>query len=419
MCSRKAILFSGLLAGGLGVLFSVAGCGQPTTPPPRSQPTAASSAEKKLTSPRGNVRPELPRSESGDGHAATYVGKAVCAGCHRPEAEKHDHSGHARTFLASRLSPQARELDGKTVIDPERGTSFTYHFHPEQGLSVSLPQQGNRTISLQYALGSATHAVTFLGLWNSAEPGQAEQTRGLEHRISVFPGAKQQRWNLSPGHAGKKAEGRWGEFGIEQDSAAVAACIHCHNTTAQVERGQLTNLRENVLCEKCHGPGSRHVSAAEAGSTHPRELQFLPENYTAEQQVEMCGRCHRVPEMVDTRLIRREEAFITRFPPVGLKQSRCFKESTKRISCTFCHDPHAPASHDEKWYAARCLQCHTPAGGEATACPVSPDVNCIHCHMPAVPSVHEVAFTDHWIRVRDRRDPQPPYAIPAPRRERP
>lgn len=349
---------------------------------------------------------------------AQIVGIQTCARCHPSQAEAFATSGHSRTFAHTRQSEIARSLHGQTFVDPERKYSYLYQFDPQNGLSVSIPGKIDRQFPLQYALGSGTHAVTFIGLVPNRKPEGGLQTIGIEHRVSVFPNARQQRLNLTFGHAGRQAEHEVTEFGKVEEAASLDKCVECHTTSGTIEKLAVINLRENVTCENCHGPGSKHVAAADRGLAAPGHLDLIPGSYSTIDQMQKCGSCHRLPDMVDVHHQRRDNAKITRFQPVGMQKSRCFKESSGRLSCTTCHNPHRGVRHDNPRDAAHCLKCHQRDRAGQTACPVSPAADCVRCHMPAVPSLHEVSFTDHWIRVRDKRDPEATESIPLPHKKR-
>jgi hypothetical protein len=51
-------------------------------------------------------------------------------------------------------------------------------------------------------------------------------------------------------------------------------------------------------------------------------------------------------------------------------QSKCYTRSNGALSCSTCHDPHAPTSRDKAGYESACLSCHS-APPQHT-CPVSP-----------------------------------------------
>jgi tetratricopeptide (TPR) repeat protein len=86
--------------------------------------------------------------------------------------------------------------------------------------------------------------------------------------------------------------------------------------------------------------------------------------------------------------------------------SKCYRQSSGRLHCTSCHDPHKqPAGVDAAaYYQARCMSCHNSQG---CTLPVNerqkttPPDNCIACHMTKRPvaSITHAALTDHRVTV--------------------
>jgi hypothetical protein len=91
-----------------------------------------------------------------------------------------------------------------------------------------------------------------------------------------------------------------------------------------------------------------------------------------------------------------------------LERSRCYQSSAK-LSCTTCHDVHAP-ERPAAAYSGRCLGCH-----KAENCGVYPKLgqdiakNCVDCHMPVQDSDVIVSIVagkpvkmpirSHWIKI--------------------
>ena len=121
-------------------------------------------------------------------------------------------------------------------------------------------------------------------------------------------------------------------------------------------------------------------------------------SWTAAEQLEQCGQCHRTPEMVRAGSIRLDNPALVRHQPVGLAQSACYVQSQGALSCVTCHDPHARTSTDHLSYEAACLSCHQQPPGKT--CTVSPASGCIECHMPRRDVSRGMMMTDHWIRRR-------------------
>ncbi len=156
-----------------------------------------------------------------------------------------------------------------------------------------------------------------------------------------------------------------------------------------------------------------------APSASDLRLPFGPERgYTAEAVIRLCGSCHRHPGKPGVGPLDPENPRLARFQPVGVLQSRCFRESKGGFSCVTCHDPHARASTDRLAYNTTCQTCHrsgTSVPPPSTApdenaiaalpCPREPAGDCVGCHMPRVDAGQSVLFADHWIRLKGRGNP--------------
>jgi hypothetical protein len=320
-----------------------------------------------------------------------YVAEHVCAECHADQFGKHQKSGHANTFRLSVESVLARHLAGLVFPDPERGYSYHYQLNPHSGLSVTVPELlGNDPFPLLYEFGSGQNAVTYLTLL----PDRWGDTVGIEHRVSLYRAERGLELDLTPGHQRAAVGQEVEQFGRVIRGDTLTRCIGCHTVTAEIAGQQLTDLRPNVGCQSCHGPGREHVAAQESEGVDSY-AGFTSQ--AAAREIELCGRCHRLPEDPSNAHVSPNLIENIRFQPAGLIQSRCYKSSSD-LRCTTCHDPHERVSRDRDHYVRRCLSCHGQP--ESTVCPVSPRENCISCHMPAIAVHRDIKFHDHWIRVR-------------------
>src|SRR5262249_5590186 len=195
-------------------------------------------------------------------------------------------------------------------------------------------------------------------------------------------------------------------------------CFGCHSTQVAARGDQPIHeetMIPNVTCERCHGPARAHVEAARRGAPEAElGLPFGPDRWTPETLMTLCGTCHRHPSEAQPGRIRPDNPYLARVQPIGIMQSRCYRESGA-FSCVACHDPHARASSDRPSYDRVCVSCHShresrslpstfsladPIHFTGAPCPVSPRRGCVECHMSRVDSGQHVLFTDHWIRIR-------------------
>jgi hypothetical protein len=355
-------------------------------------------------------QPRAQVSDSGgrSGVNNRFVGSAACAACHPGEAFRHARSGHARTLTETSHLELARDLDGKSFFDEERGVTFRYLL-TSAGLTVSLPDKfPDKPFPLTYAFGSGEHGVTFLSLI----PSRSGEPAGVEHRVSAF--GPERRLALTPNHGGAPVTQPVEEFGRIRQGTVLERCVDCHTTTGKVVGESLVDLRANVGCEKCHGPGANHIQAAER-KQDDLAILFGKGTNSADNEIRMCGACHRNPEQLDPADIRPDNKRLARFQPVGLLQSACYKKSGGRLTCSTCHDPHEHAPREREQFDGRCLTCHSGDHAGSVICRISPRENCVACHMPATEVRPGTTFHDHWIRRRDEKSQTEPAPAKDPK----
>jgi predicted CXXCH cytochrome family protein len=353
-----------------------------------------------IPGPQPTDRPDSSSRVADATNVGGYLGDDACAECHREQMAAHAQSGHSNTIRPASEVDFAAELNGLRFSDPVRNVEFHY-VADSSGLAVRIPERfGDEEFPLDYAFGSGLHAVTFVTLVPDLSiPGDS---LGVEHRMSWIaggPGVTPQ-----PLPAGIHSDVEY--FGRLLAGERLERCFGCHTTTCQIQNQQLVDLRPNVGCERCHGPGAQHVAAIAAGAKD-LAIKVTRPAVDAAAEVAACAECHRGAERVPSDELYAENTLLVRFQPIGLSQSACFLQSGGRLGCSTCHDPHAPsASRSITQYEAACLNCHGQDTGRSH-CTVSDTTGCIACHMPPV-QVHDAwQFHDHWIRIRnDRRELQ-------------
>ena len=158
----------------------------------------------------------------------------------------------------------ARWLDGRTAVDPEHPESVWTYALRDNDLIASQTEDGQvAEHTLDYALGSGTHAVTFLSLTGRDAEGRL---LGLEHRLSYF--THRQRLDVTPAQeAGSNPIGRSTE-GHALTADETMKCLSCHATRLSADDERFIEpaaIMPDVSCERCHGPGRSHVEAARRG----------------------------------------------------------------------------------------------------------------------------------------------------------
>jgi hypothetical protein len=224
----------------------------------------------------------------------------------------------------------------------------------------------------------------------------------FEHRLSYYTAAK--TLALTPGHSPappRTAVDALGVFKLPED---IYRCFDCHATglSRDFDGGpDFSGMTPGVICQRCHGPGSAHESAARANRSTAEIVQaiFNAARLPAKAATEFCGGCHRLPTPGRASSAPElDDPVSVRFQPIGLMASRCFRESGK-LSCLTCHDAHQDARREDDAYTSKCLDCHRATRAAVVECKRRDGAACVPCHMRKVTPLPYMMFTDHRIRI--------------------
>ena len=345
----------------------------------------------------------------------SYVGSQACYGCHSDI-----YRSFQKTDMGRSMSPasewQVNQLPPEATIS-QPGSSHTYTVsHNESGWHQTETEPGVFSVEhqLAYTVGSGVNGLTFL------------IRRGnylFQAPLSYY--SRTGKWDLSPGYE---------QVDLGFSRVVPEECINCH-------AGRATPLPNRpgayadpafqqlaVGCENCHGPGESHVKSLgkQAGTiVNPAKLTpRLAEN--------ICLNCHQAGDarvlqpgksyqdfhpgqwLFDTAVIvkqpvrtaaQQDADLLEHY--VAMQASRCFRESSGKLSCLTCHDPHIQprAAETVAYFRAKCLTCHSE---ESCRLPLkvraaqTPADDCAACHMPKrlVQQISHSALTNHRIPAR-------------------
>ncbi len=280
-----------------------------------------------------------------------------------------------------------------------------------------------RQLSVDQVMGSGNHARSFLH----------QTARGALIELPFAWYAENGgMWGMSPGH----------DRDYTLPPRAIAyECMFCHNGYPQIPKRHdepgaepLYNgaLPQGIDCQRCHGPGSAHVTKAQSGKASVEEIRSAilnPSRISSDRQMEVCMQCHlettalplphslvkfgRGPFSYDPREplgdfinffdhapgSKHKEDFEIAHSAYRLRKSLCFVRSAGRMTCTTCHNPHDVPRNEQATahYNAVCATCHP-----TTSVTHTKSADCISCHMQKrrTQDVIHAVMTDHWIQRR-------------------
>jgi predicted CXXCH cytochrome family protein len=379
------------------------------------------------------------------GAFSAYVDSERCAECHSKIWETYRHTGMARSFHRPQ-SIAVSGSEGKSAPFYHKASDSYFSMVERDGrlylrrYQIGLDGKETNVIekSADFAIGSGNHARTYLH----------RTTRNTLVELPLAWYAEQAGyWAMNPGYD------RPDHPGFRR--SVTYACMFCHNAFPENPPGAAEpapeavfqgRMPEGIDCQRCHGPGGKHVSVAQNPGSSLEDIRGAivnPARLATDREMEVCMQCHlettsfRLPNAI-VRYERgpfsyipgqRLEGFMLHFDRAGgndrfeivsaayrLRRSACFLESRGALRCTTCHNPHESANTEAALarYVPICRQCHAGRLEQLASSakhPVSGD--CIGCHMPKrrTEDVVHVVMTDHYIqRRKPQRDPLKPIA---------
>ena len=364
-----------------------------------------------------------------------YADSASCARCHAEEASGYAQTGMAHAFY----KPEAKY----TVESPAKDRQFYhaasdtyYQLTEHDGAYYQRRWQtgfdGNlenvEELAIDYVMGSGNHARTYL---------HREQDGTLIELPLAWYSEDGGHWGMNPGFDNAHPMTR---------RAIAYECMFCHNAYPQIPPTAHRDLSAHPVygavlpagidCQRCHGPGAAHVTAAQDSKFSLQQVRakiLNPARLSNDRQMEVCEQCHleTTSRMLPDRIRRYDQepfgyksteplasfnSYFVRDPnrgrndnfeivnaPYRLRQSQCYLKSQGALTCETCHNPHDlhKGSDSASYYTNICMKCHVaslPAKIVLHQHPASND--CVSCHMPKrrTEDVVHAIMTDHLIQ---------------------
>jgi predicted CXXCH cytochrome family protein len=361
-----------------------------------------------------------------------YIDSAVCSNCHDDIAAKYAKTGMGRSFTTATAENTLLNFPpGNKFHHTSSDTYFTMVAHGgryyQRRWQIGFDGKETNVDEKQvdFVIGSGNHSRTYLHLTS-------------RNTLQVLPlswySEKGGYWDMSPGYDQPDYPGSIRPVHYE--------CMFCHNAYPKIPESEKSTagpgmtfeqpFPRGIDCQRCHGPGQRHVEIAEqsAKTEEIRAAIVNPKRLDPDREVEVCMQCHLETTSGDLphsikRLDRGPFTFQpgqplgdfqiefdqaagneNRFQIVNavyrLRQSQCFLKSQKNLRCTTCHDPHdvprGPAAAEH--YNGICQNCHADGLRKISSVPHTKDSDCVSCHMPKrrTDDVVHVVMTDHLIQ---------------------
>lgn len=354
-----------------------------------------------------------------------YVGKEKCITCHHNIEQTFHHTGMGQSWDQATPSRSKALFGGHQVVYDTTNNLYYKPFWVADSLFIKEYRLSKgdttyqRTEYIQYIVGSGQHTNSHI--WNN---------NGFLYQAPITFYTQQGIWDLAPGFEGG-LNSRWNRI-------ISTECMNCHNMYSKqngLSENRFSVVQHGIECERCHGPGSKHVEDKLNGiiidTAKFTDYSIVnPKKLPLDLQTELCQRCHlqgitvlnedksyydfkpgmylsEVMNVFMPRYKGKDPKFIMASHADRMKQSACYRVS-KNLTCINCHNPHVTVKNTSAdVFNNTCKSCHK----EDNTCTAVPETrklksdNCFQCHMPESETldIPHVTIHDHRIQIPNQQ----------------
>lgn len=378
----------------------------------------------------------IPTAEEAKADTANpgYIDPAVCSGCHANIAQTYRRTGMGRSFYRPTLSNTIGE-----------GNKSPTYYHKASDSYFTMLERDGRFYQRRYQIGFDGKETNAIEKQIDFVMGSGNHVRAYLHRTSrntlvelplAWYAEDGGTWAMNPGYDRPDHPGFRRKI--------TYACMFCHNGIPEIPPSNMESgaepvfagrIPEGIDCQRCHGPGEKHIAMAQTPGPKLGDIRAAivnPARLSPERETEVCLQCHleTTSSRLPSSIVRYERGpfsykpgepladFMLYFDQVPanerveiagaayrLRRSACFQKSAGGLRCTTCHNPHDIPRGKEaaEHYTQVCQRCHNAGLNAMVATGKHTQSNdCIGCHMPkrrTDDAVH-VVMTDHYIQRR-------------------
>jgi hypothetical protein len=243
---------------------------------------------------RAHTQQAAPSPRPASSSANNYVDAALCAQCHAEIANSFRKTGMGRSFYRLPAGVPAVDLiSGKPFYHAASDNYFATtarggrYYQRRWQIGFDGKETNLEEKQVDFVIGSGDHSRTYLHLTSR---------NALQQLPLGWYAEKGGYWGMSPGYDKPDFPGATRLAGYQ--------CMFCHNAYPRIPDGHreegaeaqyVLPLPEGIDCQRCHGPGQRHIAALSKPGAKPEEVRAAivnPKRLSPEREMEVCLQCH-------------------------------------------------------------------------------------------------------------------------------